>query len=100
MTDNWEDDKELMSTNRFYRFEEGENSVTIHSDGEKVRGQYGLQVEFDVNEDQILSLKPGPVLQALGEAKKNLGTLVGRTLKVVRVGTTKDDTRYSGIEVV
>jgi len=97
----WENDKELESgSGKFVRFVEGPNKITIQSDGEKVRNQFGNPcVEFKTSDEKILSIRPGPILDALREAKAEHGTLVGRVLHVVREGLSKDDTRYTDVKV-
>ena len=97
----WENDEELIKNSKFVRFTEGLNKYTLANDGEKVRNSYGnAVVEFKTTDDKLLSIRPGPILRVLAEAKKEHGTLVGRTLEFTRTGTTKEDTKYTDIKVV
>ncbi len=82
------------------KFADGPNQITLASDGDKVRGNYGAAVEFRTKDGKILSVKPSPMLGVLADAKKRYGTLVGRTLHVFRSGTGKENTKYSDVRVV
>ena len=98
----WENDKELMNESKFVRFSEGVNTLEFNDDGEKCRifGKAGVEFKVTQGEDEkILSVRPGPVLDVIREAKKEHSTLVGHTLTLKREGTTKEDTKYSEIEV-
>ena len=98
---NWETDIELQRTSRFVKFVQGTNSLKFANDGDKVRGNDNKPtVEFTMSDGKILSVKPSPLLDAIAEAKKKYGTLVGRTLAVTRTGTGQADTRYTDIKVV
>lgn len=98
----WETEKEFTeNTSRFVRLIEGENRITLASDGDKVRDQYGnARVEFQTTDGKILSLRPSAILTKLAEVKKKDGSLINKTLIVVRSGMTKDDTRYTKVEVI
>ena len=97
---NWTNDEELLKESKFIRFQEGENRITLASDGEKIRNAYGnAVVEFKTKDEQILSVKPGPILRALAEALDKNKTLVNNVLVLTRTGLGKDDTRYTDIRV-
>ena len=96
----WESDEELTTASKFIRFAEGQNEYTFADDGNKVRNSFGKAlVEFKTTDGRILQIRPGPMLNAIADAKKKHGTIVNRTLKFTRTGTTKEDTRYTAIEV-
>lgn len=98
----WENDKELMQESQFLRWEQGQNEFKFSDDGTKVRSFGKAGVEFNGEfrgELKILSIRAGPILKIVAEKKKEFGTLVGRTLKLTREGTTKEDTRYKDIVV-
>ena len=97
----WETDEELKVNSKFLKFAEGQNKITLASDGDKVRNSYGdAVVEFKTADGRILSVKPSPMLDALRDAKAKHGTLVGRVLHVTRKGMGKEDTKYTDVKVV
>ena len=96
----WENDEELTAESKFIRYAEGPNEFIFADDGTKVRSFGKLAVEFKTADGKTLSIRPGPILLEVSNAKKKLGTLVGRKLRFVRTGTTKEDTRYTNIEVL
>lgn len=97
----WDNDEELKINSKFLKFAEGQNKITLASDGDKVRNSFGdAVVEFKTADGKILSVKPSPMLDALRDAKAKHGTLVGRVLHVTRSGVGKDNTKYINIQVV